>query len=52
MHYENEEVDAFLPNEVIENANFADDTNMNDTFSLPHETENENQVYDKGKEFA
>ena len=51
MHYEDNDNSFVLPNEVIESVDVLGETNENESFSLPQENVNENQVYDRGKEF-
>lgn len=49
MHYENKGVDFVLPSDLIQNANLIGETNTRDISYLPHESANENQIYDRGK---
>ena len=50
MHYESEGSCFILPSDVIQDANLIGKIEK-DIFSLPHESANENQVYDRGKNF-
>ena len=49
MHYESEDVDSFLPSELIHDANLIGETNRKNISILPHDERNENQTYDRGK---
>lgn len=52
IHYEHENVDFVLPSELIEDTNLIGETDESDILSLPHENQNGNQVYDRGKKFC
>ena len=49
MHYESDDGNFVLPNEVIESTVVLGKTKENESFSLPQEDVNENQVYDRGR---
>ena len=51
MHYENEGVNSIFPSSLFQNANMTGGIDGRDVFSLPHESVDENQVYDRGKKF-
>ena len=51
MHCEDDDNSFFFPNKVIESADVLGKTKEKDNFILPQENVNENQVYDRGKEF-
>ena len=52
MCYENEDVDSILPSELIYIASLIGETDRNNIYSLPHESLDENQTYDRVKEFC
>lgn len=51
MHYESKSDDFVLPCDLLYDDNMIGETDMSGNFSLPHESSDENYVYDRGKQF-
>ena len=50
-HYEDDDSSFVLPNELTESVDMLGKTKKNESFSLPQEDVNENQVFDRGNKF-
>lgn len=52
MHCESQGLDSVLLSELIQNDNLVGETDMNNNFSLPHASSNENHIFERGKCFC
>lgn len=49
MCYEDKDVNSVLPSDLIQNAKLIGENHTSDVSRLPHESANENQIYNRGK---